>query len=173
MSSNIEFKAKLNNRNLAENIIAKYSQASPEILKQQDIFYNFKPGRLKMRTVNSSESELIFYIRHNITGIKISKFNRIKLKNPRLVNSVLSKLMGKIGEVKKIRTLYLKENIRFHLDEVIGLGNFIEVEYILPKNERRELAEKKVDDIIKILKIKKKDFIDVSYMDMINKSKKK
>ena len=81
--------------------------------------------------------------------------------------------MGKIGEVKKIRTLYLKENIRFHLDEVIGLGNFIEVEYILPKNDRRELAEKKVDDIIKILKIKKKDFIDVSYMDMINKSKKK
>ena len=126
-----------------------------------------------MRTVNSSESELIFYIRQNIAGRKISKYKRIKVKNPRLVNSVLSKLMGKIGEVKKIRTLYLKENIRFHLDEVIGLGNFIEVEYILPKNERRELAEKKVDDIIKILKIKKKDFIDVSYMDIINKSKKK
>ncbi|WP_138099956.1 class IV adenylate cyclase [Streptococcus australis] len=171
MSSNIEFKAKLNNRNLAKNIIIKYSQANPEILKQRDIFYNFKLGRLKMRTINNSESELIFYIRQNIAGRKVSKYKRIKVKNPRLVDSMLSTLLGKIGEVKKSRTLYLKENIRFHLDEVAGLGNFIEVEYILPKDETRQSAEKKVDDIIKMLKIKKKDFIDISYMDMINKSR--
>ncbi|HEM3633792.1 TPA: class IV adenylate cyclase, partial [Streptococcus suis] len=138
-----------------------------EILKQRDIFYNFKFGRLKMRTINDTESELIFYIRQNIAGRKISKYKRIEIKKPHFVDLALSKLLGRIGEVNKKRTLYLKDNIRFHLDEVSNLGDFIEVEYVLPKDEAIESAEKKVDHLIKILKIQENDFIDVSYMDLL------
>lgn len=56
---------------------------------------------------------------------EISKYKRIKLNHPDIVDSTLSRSIGRIGEVNKKRTLYLKESTRFYVDEVFSLGNFI------------------------------------------------
>lgn len=42
--------------------------------------------------------------------------------------NILSESMGVVGVVKKIRQLFIVGQTRIHIDQVDGLGNFIELE---------------------------------------------
>ena len=116
---------------------------------------------------------LIFYSRPNSADMKLSKYKRFNIKHPKLVDKILSVSLGRVGEVKKVRQLFLKDNIRFHLDRVENLGDFIELEYVIPEKESIQTAKKNVKLITEQLNIKKKDYIDVAYMDLINQKNKK
>ena len=47
----------------------------------------------------------------------------------------LEKALGLRGRVRKVRTLYRSGRTRIHLDEVEGLGSFIELEVVLLPGE--------------------------------------
>jgi predicted adenylyl cyclase CyaB len=70
--------------------------------------------------------------------------------------------------VRKKREIYFIKNVKFHIDEVDGLGNFAEIEASdlyadIPKEE----LQKQCDSYLKELKIKEEDLISVSYSDML------
>ena len=173
MSRNIEIKAKIEDYQQTKKIFARITQNKPVKLNQRDIFYNLKSYRLKMRTINNDSHEWIFYSRPNSADMKLSKYKRFNIKHPKLVDKILSVSLGRTGEVKKVRQLFLKDNIRFHLDRVENLGDFIELEYVIPEKESIQTAKKNVKLITEQLNIKKKDYIDVAYMDLINRKNKK
>jgi len=65
--------------------------------------------------------------------------------------------------VEEWRRLFLVENVRIHLDEVAGLGSFVELEAVLPNGERLpELAD--------ALGIRDSDLIAGSYLDLLLRS---
>ena len=80
-------------------------------------------------------------------------------------------LAGSIGikvVVKKRREIYYINNVKFHIDEVPGLGSFVEIE---AGNMLADLLQEKLkeqcDFYMKELGIKEEDLLEVSYSDML------
>lgn len=83
--------------------------------------------------MQDNTAEYIFYKRPNIPGPKLCNYNKIALNSDtaELLMTILSESMGIVGVVKKIRQLFIVGQTRIHIDQVDGLGNFIELEVSL------------------------------------------
>jgi len=75
--------------------------------------------------------------------------------------------------VKKRREIYYIENVKFHIDEIPGLGNFIEIEAgnVLADKSKVKLQQQ-CEYYLKEFGIKDEDLVAESYSDMLLKLKK-
>lgn len=167
MAENIEFKAKIEDYPSVYKSVCQLTKATPTILMQEDIFYKTRFGRLKLRSICNTEHELIFYRRPDKAGPKCSKYIRIRVNNQPFVDSILARIFGRLVVIKKQRDLFLRNNVRFHLDSVDGLGAFLEIEYILSPSESYEIALDFVNKLIYKLQIPKKSLVDCSYAELM------
>jgi predicted adenylyl cyclase CyaB len=92
----------------------------------------------------------------------------VLIPDAKTLKELLTKSLGIKGVVRKKREIYFIKNVKFHIDEVDGLGNFAEIEASdlyadIPKEE----LQKQCDSYLKELKIKEEDLISVSYSDML------
>jgi predicted adenylyl cyclase CyaB len=101
------------------------------ILEQQDVFFRVPRGRLKLRLQPQRTSQLIFYERTDEASLRTSDYRIVPCDEPEALRSLLAQALGEIGTVRKRRHLFLLDNVRFHLDEVDGLGSFLEIEAVL------------------------------------------
>lgn len=81
--------------------------------------------------LQEGNGELIFYDRPDSTGPKLSDYCKANIPSPEELNLVLSSSLGVKGVVEKIRTLFLYQQTRIHVDQVSNLGNFMELEVLL------------------------------------------
>jgi adenylate cyclase class 2 len=114
------------------------------------------------------EKNLIYYERQNIPGAKESSFQLMKVSDAKSLKEILTKSLGIKIVVRKKREIYFIRNVKFHIDEVEGLGNFAEIEASdLYADISKEELQKQCDFYLKELKIKEEDLISVSYSDML------
>lgn len=164
---NVEIKAKCSDA----SFIRKYLLANKAEFKgtdeQTDTYFNVPNGRLKLREGNI-EKNLIWYERSNKTGPKDSHFQLVKVEDYRGLKELLLKSNGIKIVVRKKREIYYINNVKFHLDEVPGLGSFVEIEAgnILADLSQVHLKEQ-CNFYMKEFGIKDTDLIDVSYSDML------
>lgn len=134
---------------------------------QTDTYFNVGNGRLKLREGNI-ENNLIYYSRENQAGPKSSHFSLLKTDNPELLKEILTKANGVKVVVKKIREIYYILNVKFHIDEVPGLGSFVEIEAGNKEvNLTQEELLRQCEFYIREFGINKEDMVDVSYSDML------
>jgi adenylate cyclase, class 2 len=164
---NVEIKAKCGNTSFIRNYLLSDSAEYKGTDEQTDTYFNVANGRLKLREGNI-ENNLIFYERTNQAGPKNSHFNLIKVEDATGLKDVLTKSVGIKVIVKKRREIYYINNVKFHLDEVPGLGSFIEIEAgnMLADLTQEQLKEQ-CDFYMREFGIKDADLIDVSYSDML------
>ena len=137
--------------------------------EQTDTYFNVPNGRLKLREGNI-ENNLIFYERSNKAGPKNSHFNLVKVEDAKGLKEVLTKSNGVKVVVQKKREIYYIDNVKFHIDEVTGLGSFMEIEAgNALVNLSQEELKRQCDFYVKELGIKEEDLIEVSYSDMLLK----
>lgn len=113
-------------------------------LEQVDTYYLLGEKRLKIRQ-EKIMSELIFYVRSLQDGTRESRYYRIIIPQ-RFITAmmwVLDLLYGVKRVVKKTRDLCVYKNTRIHLDTVVDLGLFIELETVIHdgKNDEEYLIE--------------------------------
>jgi adenylate cyclase, class 2 len=97
---------------------------------QTDTYFHTATGRLKLRQ-GTIENALIYYNRENIAGPKMSKVDLFAVPgNSNQLKELLTKAYGIKVVVEKKREIYFIENVKFHIDEVTGLGSFAEIEAI-------------------------------------------
>ena len=169
MPVNIEIKARVENIEVLKvKIVNLYNIKAHEIF-QTDTFFNVEKGRLKLRTFSNNTGELIFYERNNSAGPKRSDYFVYKTDNPDELKKLLEISLGIRGIVRKKRLLYLVGNTRIHLDEVDNLGSFLELEVILNPKQTENEGKQIVKDFMQKLDIKKKDLIDLAYIDLLEK----
>lgn len=96
---------------------------------QADTYFIVPHGRLKLREGNI-ENTLIQYHRSNTANAKTSEVLLYHHEPDAQLKAILEKALGVKVVVKKIRKIYFVENVKFHFDEVEGLGSFVEVEAI-------------------------------------------
>jgi predicted adenylyl cyclase CyaB len=167
MALNIEIKAKTSDLEFIRDYLKTNKAEFKGTDFQVDTYFNVSHGRLKLREGNI-ENNLIYYERQDIAGAKESNFQLVLIPDAKTLKELLTKSLGIKGVVRKKREIYFIKNVKFHIDEVDGLGNFAEIEASdlyadIPKEE----LQKQCDSYLKELKIKEEDLISVSYSDML------
>jgi adenylate cyclase, class 2 len=141
--------------------------------EQIDTYFITRAGKLKLRESKLNGSELIPYVKVDKAGLMRSDYTRLPVANPELTKSLLNSLLGIKLSVKKQREVFLRGNIRIHLDEVENLGSFIEFEAVFEEDtpEVQSAERKKVYDLMKLFEISPGDVLDSSYPELLLKKK--
>ena len=127
---NIEIKARCANAASIRNYLQQQKARFIGVDDQTDTYFNTTNGRLKMRQ-GPIENALIYYNRENKAGPKLSEVKLLPLdNNADQLKEILIKAHGVKVVVKKKREIYFIDNVKFHIDEVEGLGSFVEIEAI-------------------------------------------
>lgn len=166
---NVEIKARCSDASFIHNYLLSNGADFKGTDEQTDTYFNVPNGRLKLREGNI-ENNLIFYERTNQAGPKNSHFHLIKVEDAEGLKEVLTKSNGVKVVVKKKREIYFIKNVKFHIDEVPGLGSFVEIEAgNMTADLSQEELKQQCDFYLKEFRVKQEDLIEVSYSDMLLK----
>ena len=167
MPQNIEIKAHARGFEQQMEKAAELADGPVERIEQEDTFYRTRRGRLKLRIFAEGNGELIFYRRADQAGPKTSSYDRFKTVEPFQLKCVLDGGLEPIGVVRKRRSLYLHGQTRIHLDEVEGLGRFLELEVVLLPGQPESEARREAERLMQVLGIRQCDLIDRAYLDLL------
>jgi len=138
------------------------------VLHQRDTYFAGRHGRLKLRVEDGSAAELIAYRRPDTTEAEESAFIRAAAADPAALREALDAALGQTVVVVKRRRLWLWEHVRIHLDDVEGLGTFIELEAMVgPGLNTPEEAAAKVARLRSELAIADDALVAVGYSDLL------
>jgi adenylate cyclase, class 2 len=165
---NVEIKATTGCPGLIKEYLLSHKADFKGIDEQTDTYFNVLHGRLKLREGNI-ENNLIYYNRDNQKGPKTSQFHLVKVEDAGRLKEVLVRSCGMKMVVRKIREIYFIDNVKFHIDQVPGLGSFVEIEAgnVLANKTENELLEQ-CRFYLKEFGIKEDDLIADSYSDMLS-----
>ena len=115
-------------------------------LWQRDTYFVVPQGKLKLREQQPGSPHLIQYDRADQPQQRVSRYRVAVVDHPAAVKAVLDAALGVRVVVEKRRRLFLFGSVRIHLDDVDGLGRFLEFEAVAPPDsdlaeERRLVAE--------------------------------
>lgn len=169
MARNIEIKARAGN--LADVLTKAMGLASsaPIEIFQDDTFFRCSNGRLKLRTFNASEGQLIFYRRADQAGPKESFYLITATSEPHSLREVLAAANGVLGRLIKQRTLLMAGRTRIHLDRVQDLGEFVELEVVLREGESADDGIAEAHRLMKHLGVSAAQLIEGAYLDMLKR----
>jgi adenylate cyclase, class 2 len=166
MPFNIEVKVKYADLEAVEKTLLDHAARFVGIDYQVDKYYKIPNGRLKIRRGNI-ENQLIFYRRNESADLKQSEIVLLPIDDK--LEFVLDNSLETAVVVKKARRIFFIDNAKFHLDEVEGLGRFVEIEIIdatgnLPKEQLAEDCEK----YVRLLDLRNGGvFVPESYSDLL------
>jgi predicted adenylyl cyclase CyaB len=80
---------------------------------------------------------------------------------------LLTLAYGAISRVEKHRTLFLRGRTRIHLDKVVGLGHFLELEVVLEQNEPAAVGVREANELLLELGLNPSQLIEGSYADLL------
>lgn len=124
---NIEIKARCFHPEKVEAFLLSSGARYVGLDTQKDTYFEVPGGRLKLRQ-GSIENNLIFYHRDDGEGPKTSHFYLSPVSDGPSLESLLTAALSVKVEVVKHRKIFFIEHTKFHIDEVPGLGSFVEIE---------------------------------------------
>jgi homotetrameric cytidine deaminase len=108
------------------------------VLRQRDTYFATARGRLKLREQEGAAAQLIAYQRPDAGAARTSEYRLVEVPDPDATRAALDAALGTLVVVDKRRHLLRYENVRIHLDEVDGLGAFVELEAVAPPKSNLE-----------------------------------
>ncbi len=163
---NLEAKFKLADLETARRRVEALGFVFSATLIQRDTFFAVREGKLKLRE-EAAGASLIHYRRDSASGFELSHYSIAQVIEPAATKAILESALGIIADVRKRRTLMLRRNVRFHLDEVEQLGRFGEIEMVLRDCDDAALGRGELGEILDALEIGGRDLIAVSYFELM------
>ena len=166
---NIEIKAKCDNPERIRQLLEDSSAEFKGVDHQVDTYFSVPKGRLKLRQGNI-ENSLIFYDRPNEAGPKRADVSLFCTDTPggSQLHEVLTDALKTLIVVDKQREIYFINNVKFHIDTVEGLGNFVEIEAIDKDGMLGiEKLQQQCNYYINLFDITNVDLVNVSYSDLL------
>lgn len=167
MPANIEIKARARDFADIKSRAEILSDTPVEVILQEDTFFNISHGRLKLRVLAPDHGELIYYTRPDQEGPKRSDYHIAHTSDPDNLKHVLKLAYGIRGVVKKTRYLYLVGQTRVHLDDVQGLGQFMELEVVMEEGQSDAEGQAIAEDLMSSLGVERNDLLEGAYMDLL------
>jgi predicted adenylyl cyclase CyaB len=169
MPANIEIKARVQDFNGLKQRSALLSDTPCQVISQEDTFFNCPQGRMKLRTLGPQHGQLVYYVRQDITGPKHSEYKIFETNDPASLKIILTEAFGIRGVISKVRYLYLVGQTRIHLDDVKGLGTFMELEVVLRPDQSDAEGQALAENLMRQLGIQQGDLIEGAYIDLLKK----
>lgn len=170
MPANIEIKARVRDFAGIKSRAEQLSGMPAEVIPQEDTFFNVSQGRLKLRILAADRGQLIYYTRPDQEGPKRSDYHIAYTTDPENLKRVLELAYGIRGVVKKKRYLYLVGQTRVHLDDVEGLGQFMELEVVLREGQGDAEGQAIAEGLMAGLGVERSDLLEGAYMDLLEKN---
>lgn len=167
MPTNIEIKARVADVTALERAVATLGATGPELLVQEDTFFAAPRGRLKLRRLAPDRGELILYFRAEGIEPRPSDYTLAPTADPEALLSILTAALPVLGVVRKTRRLYLAGQTRIHLDEVDGLGSFMELEVVLREGQPAAEGAAIAHDLMRRLGVSQADLLDRTYFELL------
>jgi predicted adenylyl cyclase CyaB len=167
MPANIEIKARARDFEELRRRAESLSDIPVEVIPQEDIFFNTEKGRLKLRVLALNRGQLIYYTRPDQEGPKRSEYHIYETVEPADLRRLLELAYGMRGVVKKTRYLYRVGQTRVHLDDVEGLGQFMELEVVMGEGQSDAEGQAIAEDLMSRLGVERGDLLEGAYMDLL------
>jgi homotetrameric cytidine deaminase len=164
---NIEIKARDRNPARTLELALQLGAADEGDLQQRDTYFDRARGRLKLREQEPGEDELIEYRRADEAGARASSYRRVWVSSAPDLREALDAALGTLVVVTKRRRLLLSDNVRIHLDEVEGLGSFIELEAVAGPGSDLAAEQAQVAELRGRLDIGDDALVGESYSDLL------
>jgi len=164
---NVEIKARVDDMDSLRERVRALAGCDARVLRQEDTFFQIPSGRLKLRVIDETQGELIYYERCDEPGPTPSEYLISPVADPEAFKEVLSAALGVRGVVRKERELFMIGRTRVHLDEVEGLGSFVELEVVLAPEEPAETGHDEAQELLEMLLIPPADLADTAYIDLV------
>jgi homotetrameric cytidine deaminase len=134
---------------------------------QRDTFFAAPRGRLKLREEQPGGAHLIAYERGGEAAAQLSAYRIAMVEEPERLREALSAALGVTRVVEKRRHLLLRGNVRIHLDDVAGLGRFVEIEAVAGPESDLEQERAQVADLRAALGIEEGALLGAAYADAL------
>jgi predicted adenylyl cyclase CyaB len=135
--------------------------------RQTDTYFQVAQGRLKLREIEGQLAVLIAYDRPDAVEARLSRYYLVPVSDPASLKAALTATLDVRGIVHKRRSIYLWHNVRIHLDEVEGLGKFVEFEAVLSPTDDEATAHDRLEELGKELGLQEEDYFAPSYADLL------
>jgi homotetrameric cytidine deaminase len=166
-SRNIEFKARDPQPARTLELALGLGAEDRGEIAQTDTYFARARGRLKLREQQPGDAELIQYHRADASGARESEYRRVPAADAPALREALDAALGTLVVVEKRRRLLLHENVRIHIDEVEGLGSFVELEAVAEPGSDLSAEQDKVDRLRAQLEIGDDALVAESYSDLL------
>ena len=166
---NIEIKARCGEPGKVREVLRSAGAECKGTDRQTDTYFRVAEGRLKLRQGNI-ENALIFYRRPDEAGPKRADVSLYRTGGDAALGEVLAAALPVLVVVRKVREIYFLENVKFHIDAVEGLGEFVEIEAIdadgtIGTGKLQQQCERYMEQF----GIEASDLVKDSYSDMLLK----
>ncbi len=168
VQTNLEIKARCADLSAARAVAERLATRRVGVDEQVDTYFATRNGRLKLRVSSLSGGQLIPYLRPDQAGPKRADYQIIPIPDPAHLVRVLGEILGVHRVVRKRREIFLVDNVRIHLDEVEGLGSFLELEAVYDGSAASEAEQQlKVVRLMAELGVAEDDLVETSYVGLL------
>lgn len=167
---NIELKSRCGDLARARDAALRLGARDAGVLEQTDTYFHCTTGRLKLRETAGRLAELIAYARADGVEARGSDYHLVPVQSPGPLKRSLASALGVRVVVVKRRQLLLWHNVRIHLDQVEGLGTFVEFEAVLGDGgdgEDETAGRERVATLSLALGLRPEERIATSYSNLI------
>jgi adenylate cyclase class IV len=161
---NIELKASDPDPDRSLRVSLEIGASDEGWLHQTDTYFRVLHGRLKLRE-EGPVAQLISYERSDETVARESRYRLAPVGDPAGLKDALSDALGVLVVVEKSRRLLLWHGVRIHLDEVRGLGSFIEIEAVADPASDLSTEHRRASELQDALAITPDRIMAFSYSD--------
>ena len=166
---NIELKARLRSLASARQVAEGVATSRLGRWRQVDTYFDCPHGRLKLREEEGRRAEWIWYHRPDAVGEKPSDYRRMPIDPVEVAadKALFANVLGVRSIVDKVREVFLVDNVRIHLDEVVGLGEFLELEAVLGEGIDDATGSRQTASLRESFSLRDEDLVAMSYGDLL------
>lgn len=162
---NVDFKCELRDPGLARLALKRFNSILAATVSHRDTFFRVPDGRLMRREAEGEPVEYVLYHRVDRPIPTISRFTILSEDEARLRLGAADPPVW--VEVWKQREIWLLQNARVHLDQVEGLGWFMEIDVLVTRDQHVGRCHELIRRIREALAPALGGLIATSYADMV------
>ena len=110
---------------------------------------------------------MIQYVRPDAARARRSDYQIVATDQPAALRALLGAALGEAVVVRKQRELYRAGQTRVHLDQVEGLGSFLELEVVLGPGQSPAEGHAAAAELMSVLGIDESMLIPCAYADLL------
>jgi predicted adenylyl cyclase CyaB len=169
MAQNVEIKVAVADLAVLRSAVALLGAVWSEAQDQVDRYYLVEGAeRLKLRTVNGGAAQMIRYARPETDAARTSTYEITPVRDEE-ARRCLVPPGPPLVTVRKHREIWLRDNVRFHLDAVEGLTTFLELEAVVDAAHDEAICRAQVEEVVSALGLDPRTFIRASYADLLRR----